>query len=159
MSSEQQPAPEVKTLFDWPRIAMGVIIMIARTSMAAAIGFALSIGVPLSVSATEPPKFAEVEADILVAEADLPEEEKTKWLAIAAQKAKAAGAAVRDKIWDPDEALEERTADLKRAQEEIAKLRKQVADARFKAGTDHEYVLQCTQDLADYLSTLQKPGD
>lgn len=133
--------------------------MITRTTMAAAIGFALSIAVPLSGLAKEPPKLADVEIDLLVAEATLPEEEKTPLLSIIGAKAKAGAVAVRDKIWDPDEALEERTDDLKRAQEEIAKLRKQVADARYKAGTDHEYVLQCTQDLANYLTTLQKPSD
>ena len=158
MSSEPQPNPEIKSLFPWGRIAIGVIVMITRTMMAAALGFALSIGVPLAGLAEEPPKLADIGTEIRVADEHLPEEEKTPLREIIGSKIKAGAVAVRDKIWDPDAALAEKAADLQKANEEIARLRKAVAEARYQVGTDHEYVAQCALDIEAYLQSLREPS-
>lgn len=158
MSSEPQPNPEIKTLIPWDRVVIGVTIMVTRTMVAAAIGFVLSIAVPLVGLAEEPDKLEAVGTEIRVADEHLPEDEKTPLRSVIGAKIKAGAVAVRDKIWDPDAALDEKSADLARANEEIARLRKAVAEARFEAGTEHEYISQCARDTEAYLESLREPS-
>lgn len=155
MSSETKQ-PETTQLVGWDRVAIGVVIMTMRLSLAAAVGLSLATLLPAYGAADEPVVMQDTQAQIEVAEEGLPDEEKTGLLKMGWAKAKAGAAAVRDHVLDVDTREKNLQDDLKLARKELVEARAEAAAARYQAGVKHEMMLQCGTDLLDYLNSLPK---
>lgn len=155
MSSETKQ-PELKALVGWDRVAIGVAIMAARSSLALAFGLSLATLIPAYGLAEEPKVMQDTQAKIEVAEEGLQEEEKTGLLKMGWAKAKAGAAAVRDTVLDVDKREQDLRDDLNMARKELAEARAEAAAARYTAGVKQEMMLQCGNDLVAYLKSLSK---
>lgn len=168
MSSDPQidQAPfEDSTRYLLGLIGKGVIIVITRTTLAATIGLTAALLVPALGMAEEPQVMEEVQVQLDIEQAALPEDEQgglKDWGAGVLRKAGAGLVKARDAIVDKDERekkleakLHEKDDMIQQLTVELAEQRKATAAARYDVGVNHEMMMQCSKDLVEYISNLQ----
>lgn len=177
MSSEQLQPPKKKR---YPievnldvvtlRVLKGVYVMSMRSSLVLSSALALATVIP-AVGLAEQPAVMEAVDEKAAVEALQEGTEPSSggfksWAGNVLEKTKAGAGELKDKFFDVDEMTKKKIDDLEekvlsqrdtivRLQAELAESKKEVADARYTAGVQHELMLQYSTDLVKYLETMK----